>query len=285
MPLTVLALLLSLSAGSKAHAADHEVRGRVFYDKLNHRDPSFYFHSTSTEKDGKKTVTAVYSDKEGKELVREESYFEGDQLIRSVYRQNQVNEQGEVAMKDGKAHFTFTDHGGTETDSEDIVPNMILGGMIATHVNKHWDELLKGESVKVRYMAIERLETVGFKFFKDKERVLNGRPVVDLLMKPSSFIIAAVVDPIRISFSKDEPHIVLEVTGRTPIRWPRIQPPQSRKDWKAIDARIEFDPPKALAEAAPEPVAAPAAEPPAPDPAPVPPAPAKKKASKKTRAK
>ncbi len=112
-------------------------------------------------------VVTIYSDKDGKELVREENFFEGNKLQRSVYKQNQVNEHGEVNFKDGKAQFTFTDHDGTETDSEDIVPDMILGSMVGDHIFTHWDELMKGESVLVRYMAIERLETVGFKFFKD----------------------------------------------------------------------------------------------------------------------
>ena len=246
MPLLAFLALFSLPPPAPASLPASEVRGRVFYDQLNKKEPSFFFHSKESMQDGKRVVTAIYSDKDGKELVREENYFEEGKLVRSVYRQNQVNEHGEVSFREGKAHFTFTDHKGTESDSEDAVPDMILGSMIAPHVLQHWKELMAGESIKVRYMAIERCETVGFKFFKDGERTENGRVVVDLKMKPSSFIIAAVVKPIRLTFTKDEPRYLVEVEGRTPIRWPKSDPPKSRKDWKAIDARIVFDPPQAV---------------------------------------
>lgn len=259
MPLLALLALFSLPSSANASTPPTEVRGRVFYDKLSAVEPSFYFTSIEKElDDGKRLVTAVYTDKEGKELLREENFFDGAKLTRSVYKQNQVNERGEVNMKDGKAVFTFTDHKGTETESEDIVPNMILGSMIAPHVMDHWKELMAGESVKVRYMAIERCETVGFKFFKERERMLSGKAVVDFTMKPSSFLISAIVNPIRLTFTKDEPRYLVEVEGRTPIRWPKTEPPKDRSDWKAIDARIEFDFPKQ--------VAAPEAKEPAADP-------------------
>lgn len=241
--LIFLNTFLLITSGAQA---DTEVRGRVFYEKLSADTPSFFFHSTDTLKDGKRLVVTVYTDKEGKELAREENTLEDGKLLRSFYKQSQVNEQGEVELKDGKARFTFTDADGTETDSEDIVPNMILGSMINEHLFTNWDALMKGESVRVRYLAIERCETIGFKFFKDVEHVVAGKPVVDILMKPSSFIIAAIVDPIRFTITKDLPHRLVTVVGRTPIRWPKNQPPQNRKDWKAIDARIEIDAPKVI---------------------------------------
>ena len=261
---SLLSFLLSCSLADYARAST-EVRGRVFYDALSTKEPSFFLHTVDATKDGRRSVVTVYTDKEGKELIREENTFEGGKLLRSQYRQSQVNERGEVSFKDGKAQFTFTDYKGTENETEDVVPDMILGSMIGDHLITHWDDLLKGESVHVRYMAIERCETIGFKFFKEAERIVDGKTLVDFKMKPSSFIIAAIVDPIRITVTKDAPHYIVEVLGRTPIRWPKVFPPQGRKDWRAIDARIEMDPPKEIAEVAPAPIAE---TPPAPVPVP-----------------
>ncbi len=84
----------------------------------------------------------------------------------------------------------------------------------------------------------------------------NGKAVVDFKMKPSSFFIAAIVDPIRITMTKNEPRYLVEVEGRTPIRWASKQPARSRKDWKAIDARIEMAPPKEILPEAPVPATA-----------------------------
>jgi hypothetical protein len=247
-PAILLFALLSLPASEAAT----RITGRVFYDKLDPKAPSFFFHSSDATKDGQRRVLSIYTDKDGKELVREENTFEAGKLIKSVYKQSQVNESGEVSIKDGKVNFTFNDHNGTETDSEDVEPNMVLGSMIGDHVLQNWDELMKGETIYVRYMAIERCDTIGFKFFKDKERTVDGKTLVDFKMKPSSFIIAALVDPIRLTVTKDPPRRIAEVEGRTPIRWPRKEPPQKRDDWKAIDARIEFDAPIEVPEEAPK---------------------------------
>jgi len=244
-PLAVTWFLFIFWTPTFAHA-ETEVRGRVFYNKLNTKEPSFFFHSLDSVVGEKRVVVTTYTDKDGKELGREENSFEGGKHVRSVYKQLQVNDHGEVFFKDGKAHFTFTNPGGTENESEEIVPNMVVGSMVVPHLLRNWEELMKGDSVYVRYMAIERCETIGFKFFKDRERVVDGKTLVDFKMKPSSFLLSALVDPIRFSITKEEPRRIVEMDGRTPIRWPKSEPPTSRKDWKAIDARIEFDAPKEI---------------------------------------
>ena len=50
--------------------------------------------------------------------------------------------------------------------------------LIQPLIQRYWDRLMKGDSIRVRYLAIERLETIGFKFFKDGERTVAGRPAV-----------------------------------------------------------------------------------------------------------
>jgi hypothetical protein len=82
---------------------------------------------------------------------------------------------------------------------------------------------------------------VGFKLFKDGERELKGKPAVDIVMKPSSIFIAAIAPSFRVTVEKSSPHRLLEINGRLPVRMPKVNPPKSRSDWKAIDARIEFD--------------------------------------------
>lgn len=253
---TLLLAALFLPA-ALAHG-DSETSARIYYEKLSAESPSFFMRTVESVKDGKRLVITTYTDKEGKELAREENTLEGNRLLRSVYKQHQVDEQGELYFKDGKAFFSFTDKDGTETDSEDIEPDMILGSMIGEYLERQWDALMKGETTHVRYLAIERCETIGFKFFKDKEYTQDGKPVVDILMKPSSFFIAALVDPIRFTFTKEEKPRMIRVVGRTPIRWPKNHPPKNRGDWRAIDARIEMDPPKEAPAPAPAPLKKPA---------------------------
>ena len=182
----------------------------------------------------------------------------GETLLHYTYVQAQVGDHGEVSFANGKIDMTFTEAGKTDHDSDNLEPDTVVAPLVQPFLAKHWDEIAKGDSVKVRYLALERLDTIGFKFFKDGERTYKGQAAVDVLMKPSSFFIAALVTPIRITVQKAAPHWILETEGRLPIRWPQRTPPQSRGDWKAIDARVEYD----------LPVAAPAPAPSSPPPRP-----------------
>jgi len=238
--------LICLCASSLPALATTEVQGRVFYSKLDPKEPSFFFNALVTETGAKRVAVTTYSDKQNKPLAVEESEFDGEKLVRYELKQLQVNEFGNASLKDGKVMMTFTSEKKTETDSETYDPSMIVASMIGELLQKNFGALMAGEQIKVRYLALERLETIGFKFFKDKERTLNGREVVDILMKPSSFFIAALVSPIRITLRKDDPHWIVETDGRTPVRVSEKQPPETRKDWKAIDARVEYDAPRIL---------------------------------------
>lgn len=226
---------------SAALAATTEVKGRIFYDALDSKNPSFLFYSLVQENGTHKKVVSTYTDMQGKVLVLEESEFENDRPVRYVYRQEQVKDSGEAKFKNEKMDLVFTEDGKTETETESYDSSLIVAPMIESILQKNWDALMAGDELKVRYLAIERLETIGFKFFKDKERTLNGREVVDILMKPSSIFISALVSPIRISVTKAAPHAIVESSGRTPIRLSEKKPPTSRGDWKAIDARVEYD--------------------------------------------
>jgi hypothetical protein len=244
-------LALSLSVCSLAAiapscvlASQTEVHGRVFYEKQSTDKPTFLFSGKLIEeKDGVTKAVNTYTDMAGKPVMVEETELHGDRITRYVYKQEQTGDSGDATFYSGKIQYTYTEGGKTDKDSESYDPATIVAPMIQPLIVKRWDDLMKGESVFVRYLAIERCETIGFKFFKDGEGTVNGKSVIKIVMKPSSFIIAALVDPIRISVTKDAPHYLVESAGRTPIRWPKHSPPQTRADWRAIDARVEYDAP------------------------------------------
>jgi hypothetical protein len=236
----------------------------VFYEKLDPKDPSFLFQSRITDNGPRRTVVSTYSDKDGKPVIVEETEIEGDRLVAYKYKQDQVNEAGEASFQGDKVNLTFVNSNGkSETDSEDYDPTMTVAPMIQGILQRRWAEIEAGDSIKIRYLAIERLETIGFKFFKNGERVVNGKTLVDIKMKPSSIFIAALVDPIIITVMKDEPHWIVQSDGRTPIRVSAKQPPTNREDWKAIDARVEYDAPVEVAAVQPAPASLPPSPPPA----------------------
>ncbi|MBI1860775.1 MAG: hypothetical protein HYR96_07655, partial [Deltaproteobacteria bacterium] len=113
-----------------------------------------------------------------------------------------------------RLNFRYTQDGETREDSEGLPKDLVIGPTIIANIQSRWDVLMKGGTESFRFAVLDRKETVGFKFFKDDEEVREGRSVIHFIMKPSSFIIAAVVDPIHFYFWKDTKDIA-EIRGRT----------------------------------------------------------------------
>ena len=97
---------------------------------------------------------------------------------------------------------------------------------------------MAGETISIRLPVLDRLETVGFKFFKEKDATLDGVKMTVIKMKASSFVIAALVDPVLFYFHpteiRPEGHKCVQVVGRTVPK---------RKDgnkWKDLDAVMKF---------------------------------------------
>lgn len=263
MEMRVFCLIpLALCVASGALAAVTSAKGEIFEPKLSPDKPLFFYENTRNDA-GTESRT-VYSDVKGKPVVEETTTYEGGKLKRYTYNQLQVDEKGEIEVRDGKVFYTYTAQGKTEKDNEDLEDNMLVPDMIGAQILKDWAELMKGETIKIRILLLERLDNIGFKLFKDKERDFNGKPAVDIVMKPSSIFIAAIAPSFLITVEKDAPHRLLETFGRLPVRVPNKTPPVNRKDWDAIDARLTFAaaPPAQLTETPP-----PAPQPPHPDPA------------------
>jgi hypothetical protein len=159
------------------------------------------------------SVRRTYFTPDDKEVAVEELTLEDGHIKTFTLDQRQVNEQGKLEVSGGKLTFTYTSGGQTTTDSEPATPELMVSPALVPFLQARWETLLSGETVKARLAALERKETVGFQFTKIGEETRDGRTVVSVQMKPSSFIIAALVKPIRLDFDKETRRIV-EYSGR-----------------------------------------------------------------------
>ncbi len=220
------------------------VRGNISLLGAGADTPTFTYENRRTKAGNEWESVTFYRDKEGKNLVEEKSRLggeNGETLLHYEYKQLQVDESGEAAIKDGKVIYKFRTSAGEKEDSEDFTPDMIVPDMVPSQIRAHWDALMKDETVKVRLLLPEKLDSFGFKFFKDAETKRGNADVVDFVLKPSSFIIAALAPSIRISMAKAAPHELVETSGRLPVRVPEKIPPQTRKDYKAIDGLLVIE--------------------------------------------
>lgn len=88
--------------------------------------------------------------------------------------------------------------------------------------------------MNVRYGVPDRRETVGFEFKKVGEKEIGGKLLWSIRMKPSSFLIAAIVKPLHFYFEPDGSKL-MQIEGRVPPK---------RADgshFKDLDARSVYE--------------------------------------------
>lgn len=241
MKISYMFPLLAICVATPAISfADEIVRGKIF-DPESGKLLFQYENKKGNSGAGAFSQTRYEELDSGKPAVEEEMLFESGKLKAYKYKQHQTDESGTIEIRDGKVFYNYMEQGKSSTGDEKFEEGMIVPDQIEDTIRASWKQLEADESVKIRILLLERQDSVGFKLFKDKDRELKGKPAVDIVMKPSSIFIAAVAPSFRVTVEKESPHRLLEIVGRLPVRMPKVNPPQKRSDWKAIDARVEMD--------------------------------------------
>jgi hypothetical protein len=165
--------------------------------------------------------TTVYSDLDGKVVARESMEFavSGSNRILKWYRleQLQLATDGKVEINGNTAHYSYTRGGKTNTSDEKIGDDFVVGPSLLGYLEHKWSDILAGKTVEIRFGVLDRLESVGFELFKDKETEIDGKKAIAVKMKPSNFIISALVDPLTFFFTPDG-KILMELFGRVPVK-------------------------------------------------------------------
>lgn len=235
------AAFFSLGAvvGSVAMAAP-ELTGKVFATSSDREAPLFTYTRDSENKDERVIVTTSMSDSSGRVAATERAEWKagGDRLQLLSYEldQKQLGEKGQVEVKGDRVHFTFERGGKTRTDDEKVKGHVLVAPMIVAFLKKNWTRIQSGEPIEARLAVVDRLETVGFEYFKEKDAEVGGQKAVIVQMKPSSFIIAALVKPLRFYLTADGKRL-LEVHGRTLVK------KKEGQKWVDLDAVTVYETP------------------------------------------
>ena len=116
-----------------------------------------------------------------------------------------------------------------------LQPNTVIDDTLYPFMMAHWDDLMRGDAVKFRFVSLEWERTFEFRLVKAGESVQNGQPVVQIRMEPTGMFVAKLVNPLLFTVSKNSPHRILSYIGRTT---PRIKKGNS---WKYLDAETVFN--------------------------------------------
>lgn len=200
-------------------------QGTVFPLKGDRAKPLFFFerrvrnegtevHSTSYTHDGQKPVLVETAIHDANYKVRE---FTENQF--------QLGTVGKMTVDGNKVRFHSV-AGGKEKRAEETIASLpvVAGPTFFGFIYNNWADLMAGKTVPFRYCVMHRMETVGFEI----EKVKSPADQVRIRMKPTSYVISLLVDPIHFTFSPDKTLLFLE--GRVP---PKIK---KGNGWGDLDA-------------------------------------------------
>ncbi len=246
-PLLYSALLCWLVAVMDAGAGDGNVQGTeppksggthlkyeapqyltgAIYAPVN-KQLLFKFTRTATRDGSTLKIARDFTYPDGKLAARERVVYEVDELVSFELVESQTGATGSAKIRRAPDHpfkgtvdFAFAGQAGARVKSSTEGP--------------HWDELMRGDKVKCRYVVVPRRETVGFTFVKESESTWQGREVLTVRMEPSSLLVEALVAPLFFTIEKAPPHHVLQYVGRTSLKI------RVGGKWKDLDAVSVFD--------------------------------------------
>jgi hypothetical protein len=240
--LLAFGFFIALFLGAASAGVDYlepKILTGTIYAEAGLKQELFTFRRMATNSGTSIRVLREFNLPDGRLAARERVVYEGGQLKSFQLEELQTGAEGKATVQptaDGaKINFNYTEGATKKTGSEKFQSEILVSDMVGPFITSHWDDLAKGVAVKCRLVSISRVETVGFKFFKESDTTWHGTPVMRVTLQPSSIIIAHLVEPLHFILEKESPHRVLEYTGRTT--------PSIRKNgrWDDLDAVTVFD--------------------------------------------
>ncbi len=207
-----------------AHAAlspvTHDIpfKGRILDRENRGADPLFLFIHEVENPGANRIVRNTFTTLDGKPVVKENVEFSDGKVMLYEQQQLQLGTVGKIEIKGAQVEFSYGKPGETKTSTEKLKDNFVVTASLVAYVQRNWDVLSKGDALNIRLGVVDRRETVGFTLKKEKDVDWNGKKAVRVRMKPTSFLISALVDPLHFTFQADGSRL-LELEGRvTPKR-------------------------------------------------------------------
>jgi len=203
----------------------------------------FTFRRTATRSNSVVHVEREFFATNGALAAEEKVMYESNRLVSFEMREFQERVSGAIHIEpdpqnpDRQKLFIGFGRGLTppKGDAQKLPPDTLIDDTLYPFLLAHWDDLMRGDAVKFRFISLEWERTFEFRFVKAGESVQAGEPVVQIRMEPTGLFVARLVDPLIFTVEKNRPHRIRSYLGRTT---PRIK---KGKSWKYLDAETVFD--------------------------------------------
>jgi hypothetical protein len=151
------------------------------------------------QQDGLVHTKNVFSAPEGDQVI-EESWEKDGHVRRAVIENRVLQKKSELEVRDGKVHYKVTDlrDQSVKTSVDEAEENLVVPSTVMSYVRPHFEELAKGKEFPLKVAVLDRRDSFSFVMRKLKTgKTVSGEDYLVLEMAPVSFIVKAVVDPMR----------------------------------------------------------------------------------------
>ncbi|MCE3010384.1 MAG: hypothetical protein LW875_07215 [Proteobacteria bacterium] len=221
--------LLASNAVSANYSSELFEQGSGFSKKL------YTFQLTNTAEGDLLKSVAQYKALDGSVVVEERATLKAanSELVRLEVDQNQIGAKAVIQVEGDKILFTKTQDGKEKKSDEKKGSTLVVASNFHAFVKSQWSQIMAGKTIDFRYGVWSRLETVGFEVSKVGTEKIGADEAVVIRMKPSSFIIAALVKPLTFKWAADGSRI-LQMNGRVP--------PMQKvgSEFKDLDAEVMY---------------------------------------------
>jgi hypothetical protein len=239
----------ALAAGPSNVAAAGDVAGPAriagtLYEIGSNRHKILYYFVRTAHRNGSTVqVQRQFTAPDGTVAATETVLYQSNRLVAYEMKEFQANLSGSIRIerdpaKNGQSSILIGYAKSlvpTTGDPQALKPDTLIDDDLYPFMLVHWDELMRGDSVKFRFVSIEWQKTFNFRLVKTGESVVGGHPCAIIEMKPNGFLLSQMVNPLVFTIEKAAPHMMLSYIGRTT---PRVK---KGDGWKYLDAETVFD--------------------------------------------
>lgn len=174
----------------------------------------------------------ITTDRDGAVIIAEQARMGPGYALRRFDAANrQQGYSGSVVVSREGRHLDFTlqRDGKLQTASEDVKHPVVSGPSLHGFILQHWERLAAGETIPVRMIILNRLETYGF----DIRREADAGGTTRVSITPSSWFVRLIVAPLAVTFDS---------TTRNVVRYEGRVPPMKPAGGKLVDldARVDY---------------------------------------------
>lgn len=204
--------------------------GAVFPLQGTATEPAFVYERQVGERGGALVSTHITREPSGATALHESATHSGDYaLIDYTLHVNQLGQTGTIRVRKDQVTFERLDGAGRRTRTERRQGPVVVGPTLVGFIYRHLEALRASEVFDVRLAVLDRLETIGFRL-----QAVEGQPgETRIRMKPSSFLVALLVDPLYFTFESGTGKLI-RLEGRVP---PKVR---AGDRWRDFDARVEY---------------------------------------------